>query len=341
MTHQSLSEKYATPELRKKYEGVVTDSGHSFEDVIRSGEENPDSNIGAYAPDASAYRVFKEFFDAIILDYHSYGPDETHPSDLDLDHLDISEPLPGDVSIRMRMARAPKGYPLPAGMNKEQRLEIEDKAEEAFKTLEGDLKGTYYSLVDQTPEWIEDKIAKHQLFKQSDKYLDSAGITEHWPAGQGIFIADNEETMVWVGEEDAFRIIAMKRTGDLRAVFERLVLIAGALEKEIPFDIDSHLGAIASCPTNLGTGMRASIHLSLPHLTKSGELEGMCKDLKLAVRGIHGEHSESGDKGEQDLSPTQRLGVTEVQVVQSLYDGVKTLLAREAELAESAESAAA
>jgi len=104
------------------------------------------------------------------------------------------------------------------------------------------------------------------------------------------------------------------------------------IEKKVAFSYSEHLGYITSCPTNLGTAMRASVHIKLPKLAKDMEAFQTITDKHhLQIRGIHGEHSES-EGGIYDISNKRRLGVTEVECVQDMVDGVKELIAKEKSL---------
>ena len=89
-----------------------------------------------------------------------------------------------------------------------------------------------------------------------------------WPDGRGIFHNDGKTFLVWVNEEDQLRIISMQAGADLHEVFDRLSRAAAHIEKVAKFAHDNHLGYITSCPTNLGTALRASVHIRLPKLSK-------------------------------------------------------------------------
>ena len=97
------------------------------------------------------------------------------------------------------------------------------------------------------------------------------------------------------------------------------------LEKKLEFACNDHLGYLSSCPTNLGTAMRASVHIKLNTLGKDEKFKKICDDLDLSVRGIHGEHSESED-GIYDISNKKRLDVSEVEIIRTLQNGVKKLI---------------
>ena len=109
-------------------------------------------------------------------------------------------------------------------------------------------------------------IEDHFLFKKGDRFLEAASLNRDWPSGRGIFHNDNKTFLVWVNEEDQLRIISMQQGSNIREVFQRLSVAADSIENEAAFAKDDHLGYITSCPTNLGTGLRASVHIKLPKL---------------------------------------------------------------------------
>lgn len=172
-------------------------------------------------------------------------------------------------------------------------------------------------------------IADHFLFKGGDKYLQSSGLEREWPEARGIFHNDAKTFLVWVNEEDQLRIISMQKGSNIRQVFERLSVASEAIEKIAKFQNDSHLGYISTCPTNLGTGMRASVHIHLPKLNKNKEkMEAIAAKYFVQIRGAHGEHTETDD-GIFDISNLRRLGRNEVELTQDMYNGVKALIAAE------------
>lgn len=118
---------------------------------------------------------------------------------------------------------------------------------------------------DERKQLIED----HFLFKEGDRFLESSGLNRDWPAGRGIFHNKEKTFLIWVNEEDQLRIISMQKGADIGAVFKRLSIAATLIEKEAKFARDDHLGYITSCPTNLGTALRASVHIKLPMLSKN------------------------------------------------------------------------
>lgn len=124
----------------------------------------------------------------------------------------------------------------------------------------------------------------------------------------------------------------MQPGSDIREVFERLSRGVGEIEKVAKFAQDDHLGYITSCPTNLGTGLRASVHIRLPKLAnRMDEFEQIASKYYVQIRGIHGEHTET-EGGVYDISNLRRLGRSEVDLVQDMYNGVKAMIQREKEL---------
>lgn len=121
----------------------------------------------------------------------------------------------------------------------------------------------------------------------------------------------------------------MQQDANIGAVFERLSRAAAHIETVVKFSHDEHLGYITSCPTNLGTAMRASVHIQLPKLCKDmAKFQKIADEFYVQIRGIHGEHSESTD-GTFDISNKRRLGRSEKDLVQDMYNGIKAMIAAE------------
>jgi arginine kinase len=174
-------------------------------------------------------------------------------------------------STRIRVGRNVDGVPLGPGVTKEQRLEIMNKVVTACGEFDGDLKGTFYPLEGMSQEDQDQLIADHFLFKEGDRFLKACNLNRDWPSGRGIFHNADKTFLVWVNEEDQLRIISMQPGAGIKEVFQRLAKGAAGLEKHLKFAHDDHLGYITSCPTNLGTALRASVHIKLPKLMKEKE----------------------------------------------------------------------
>lgn len=132
--------------------------------------------------------------------------------------------------------------------------------------MDGELEGKYYPLKSMTDAERNQLIEDHFLFKEGDRFLEACGLNINWPDGRGIFHNNEKTFLTWVNEEDQLRIISMQKGADIGAVFTRLSKAAAAVEAVAKFANDEHLGYITSCPTNLGTALRASVHIKLPLL---------------------------------------------------------------------------
>jgi creatine kinase/arginine kinase len=124
----------------------------------------------------------------------------------------------------------------------------------------------------------------------------------------------------------------MQKGANIGEVFDRLSRAAAHIETVVKFAHDDHLGYITSCPTNLGTAMRASVHVKLPKLSKDKvRFQAIADKYYVQIRGIHGEHSESDD-GTYDISNKRRLGRGEAKLVQDMYDGICEMIKAEKSL---------
>ena len=279
-------------------------------------------------------------FDPLILEYHGLKKDFKHASDMDVNkirgNIDYKAPV---HSTRIRVGRSIDGFGLSPGITREQRLAVENLMKSAFAKLRGDLSGNYYPLLGMAESTRQKLVDDHFLFMSGDKNLIAAGMERDWPEGRGIYHNDAKSFLVWVNEEDQLRIISMQKGGDVRGVFDRLARGIKAVQDSVKaesgkdFMLHPRYGYLHSCPTNLGTGMRASVHIDLPGWTKEGlpALKRRCEELNLQPRGTRGESG--GQTGiTYDISNKHRLGYSEVQLVQTMIDGVNTLYKEDMDL---------
>merc|ERR1711978_668568 len=250
----------------------------------------------------------------------------------------VNEGLPVH-STRIRVGRSIDGFGLSPGITKEQRLAVESLMKNALSKLTGDLAGSYYPLTGMDEAVRQQLVDDHFLFVSGDRNLTVAGMERDWPEGRGIFHNAAKTFLLWVNEEDQTRIISMQKGGDVKGVFERLARGIKAVEESVKaesgkvYALSEQYGYIHSCPTNLGTGMRASVHVDLPGWTKEGvdKLKARCEALAVQPRGTRGESG--GQTGcTYDISNKHRLGYSEVQLVQTMIDGVNTLVTEDLEL---------
>jgi creatine kinase len=326
------------------YNSLSDELKPQFLKCVKSGAENADSGCGAYAMQPADYDRFEPFMGKIVADYHKVPQGTKHVNDWSLEG---AEGLPEDgvldleklglpaLSMRVRVGRNLADFPLPGAMTKDDRIAMEKKMCEAFKVLiDGEYGGAYYSLTPGHENFIDDAkyqelVKAHVMFKDmaDDSYLASAGIASDWPFGRGCYQSEDKGFIIWVGEEDHLRIMCMKKGTVLNDVFNRLKTALDTVESipGLKFAHSETFGYITSCPTNLGTGMRASLHIQVPNLTKDGtdtKAKEICKPLGLSVRGLGGEHTPIGADGTIDLSPSARFHIKESDIICALYKGI-------------------
>lgn len=325
-----------------------------FERCLQSGLNVPHSTMGCYATEASDYKLFRSFFTKALSAHHQVPLGARHQSDwglesnpqtLETDGYNLAVFGLRDVSMRVRVARNLVNTPLTASLSQVQRIELENRLHPVFGNLINhvDYRGRYYSLtpghVDQMDDGTcESLIAQGLMFRnlQDDPYMSAAGIASHWPYGRGCYVSDDGAVNIWVGEEDHLRIMCRTTGTRLSEPFRKLASVIdllGAVDDDgsngVGFACSDDFGYITSCPTNLGTGMRASVHVALPGLTRDGSdqaLKALARSKGLAVRGVAGEHTPMGEGGLVDISPAARYCITEVQIISSLFNGVGELL---------------
>uniref|UniRef100_T1J6W9 arginine kinase n=1 Tax=Strigamia maritima TaxID=126957 RepID=T1J6W9_STRMM len=330
---KSLLKKYLTQPVFDDLKTKKTAMGATLQDIIQSGVANLDSGVGVYAPDAESYTLFAGLFNPIIEDYHGgFKSTDKHPAK---DFGDVS--ALGDldpegafvISTRVRCGRSLQGYPFNPCLTEAQYKEMEEKVSSTLSGLTGELKGTYYPLTGMSKEVQQKLIDDHFLFKEGDRFLQEANACRYWPAGRGIYHNDAKTFLVWCNEEDHLRIISMQMGGNLKEVFARLTNAVNEIEKRLPFSHDDRLGFLTFCPTNLGTTIRASVHIKLPKLAQNRDkLEEIASKFNLQVRGTSGEHTESVG-GVYDISNKRRMGLTEYQAVKEMNDGILEMIKME------------
>jgi creatine kinase len=360
--------KYLVPYLESDEGKALSDADlATFYACVRTGIDNEDSGLGCYAMTPEDYTKFGGFFNAVIRDYHG---DETgekkHETDWDASGvgengvLDVRKlGFEDELSMRVRVGRNLKKFNLPGKMGQDERIEFEKTMLAAFQSLcdNPDYGGNVYSLspnhgegVDNpnliSPEKYQELVDAHVMFKDmdADPFLKSAGISSDWPYGRGCWQSADGQCIIWFGEEDQLRIMCMKKGFCLNEVFDRLNTMLKVVEgiDGIEFAASDDYGYVTSCPSNLGTGMRASVHVKLPNLTSDGtdaKAKEVCDPLGLSVRGTGGEHTPIGADGTVDISPRARLFIKEAEIIAKLYEGIKLLMEKEKAAAPAAAAA--
>lgn len=344
--HRSLTCKTlkANPDIYYRLCNKKTPMGFTFDQAIQAGLDAPHLGVGVVAGEAASYEVFKEIMDPVIEGWHGYKPTDTHRSDMDYTKLKMTPEQAAKfdkyvISTRIRAGRSIDGLALPPSTDRKQRRTVERLLSTALSNMQEDLAGKYYPLGHMTKEEEQQLIDDHFLFQKPDprNVLANCGAARDWPDGRGIFHNKEKTFLVWVNEEDHMRCISMQQGGNVKEVFARFARAIASVEKSLKdsgygYAYSEHLGYITTCPSNVGTGMRASVMLKLPKLYKKigvHKLEEICDSMGLQARGAKGEHSPPGPNGEFDISNKGRIGASEVELVQRMIDGVDKLIKME------------
>lgn len=326
-----LAKKYLTEDIFNQLNGLETSTGFTLEKAISSGIQNPDSAIGIYAGDSESYQVFSPVLEPIIEDYHLLSKTKKHITDLDELHLTNPDPQQKYIlSSRIRVARNIREFPFTCNIPLKRRQILEKKIIEALTRLDGNLKGEYHPLAfckdgGESPNGT-------LSFKKGDRFQESAGINSDFPQCRGIFSSFDKCFRVWINEEDHMRVISQENSGDLATVFNRLANALKFLEKTLTFERDDKYGYLSSCPTNIGTAMRAGVHIRLEKLNKNRALlTSLTQKHDLQIRGTSGENTQV-ENAVFDISNRRRLGISEKEIVQTLHKGLVEIIEAESEL---------
>lgn len=315
--------------------------------AINTGTMYPSSFVGIHAADLDCYvGTFKEIFDPVVEGYHKGFKVAEHKHVTDLNPSKIAAVLSASaqskiISTRIRVARNLAMFPLNPGGTLQTRLDIAALMEKVFAQLEGDFAGEFFRHSSMTDEQRKSLIADHFLFRGADTMQAASGYHEHWPQGRGIFHNKTKTFLLWINEGDHLRIISMEEGGDVVRVAQRLHDGIHAIEEGLKkvtgltdvFMTDPVLGCITCCPSNLGTGMRGSVHILVPKLIAKMGLEGIdkiCRERNCQARGSSGEHSKVIDR--IDVSNWRRLGFPEYELVSDMITAANYLAQLEDEI---------
>ena len=235
------------------------------------------------------------------------------------------------LSTRIRLARNLADYPFPARLDTKSRIAVNEIVRDAVPAAAG-LK------------YIEMKtLTQAQIVSLAERHLISPEFASSTD-GRALLLSDSEEISVMLQEEDHIRLQVMKPGLSLAEAYAEADRLDSAINEHVKFAFDERLGYLTECPTNLGTGMRASVMLHLPALTALGRMNTLASTvskLGLTIRGAYGEGSASmGDL--YQLSNQVTLGITEKGAIENLKTIVLQLASQEraarAELLKNAET---
>ncbi|MGV8145221.1 MAG: protein arginine kinase [Alkaliphilus sp.] len=227
------------------------------------------------------------------------------------------------VSSRVRLARNFENYNFSHLVRQTNEEEIIEKIHAAIVNGSKKIKDEF-SLIKIA------NISKTDRLSYIEKHLISIMLSKNIKTGA--FVLNKEETIsVMINEEDHVRIQCILPGLQLEKALDRAYKIDDLIERNMTYDFDEKLGYLSSCPTNIGTGLRASVMLHLPVLNNVGYIGGIKRvagQIGLAVRGIYGEGTEA--KGNLfQISNQITLGITEEETLKNLRSTVVQIIQKE------------
>jgi len=233
---------------------------------------------------------------------------------------DLSEQV---ISSRIRLARNLARMPYPSISNAQQQAEVVDAVTSVLDTAEPFQGGTFFRARELEPTNRQLLVERHLT---SPEFMrDNTDL--------GVYIAADELLSVSVNEEDHLRIQVLTSGLSLSSALERAQQADTTLDASLTLDFDREFGYLTACPTNVGTGLRASVLVHLPALVLTREIDSYLTRLSklgFVARGYYGEGTDVQGNLFQ-VSNQTTLGRTETEIVQSLEKIVKQLVEHEGE----------
>lgn len=223
------------------------------------------------------------------------------------------------VSTRIRLARNLRDYPFPIRLPADKAREIADKVEEALKDC--DIRFHRIDL---------DKVSDAIRVAMIERHLVSPDFIST-KEGRAVFLSDDNTVSIMVNEEDHIRLQVIKDGFEPDEAYALADKVDNVLSKKLNFAFHEQLGYLTQCPTNLGTGMRASVMLHLPALEISGAVYRIGANLSklgLTMRGLYGE-STKPDGAFFQLSNQVTLGISEKAAIDNLRNITTQLITQE------------
>ena len=220
------------------------------------------------------------------------------------------------ISTRVRLARNLPRVPFPACMNPEQKRQAAD-------TILKALPERGYRVIDMHT------LPHITALSLVERHLISPEFSKR-EEGSVLCLSEDESASLMIGEEDHLRIQVMQAGLELDRAYRTADELDTALDSRLHFAFDDRLGYLTQCPTNLGTGMRASLMLHLPALQDGGAIQQLANTvskLGLTIRGLYGEGSKP-EGAIYQLSNQVTLGISESAAIENLK-GIAAQIIRE------------
>jgi len=238
------------------------------------------------------------------------------------------------ISSRIRLARNVARFPFLSMANVKQKKELEETIRDKIKDADISQDLCYLNLADITPVDRLFLVERHLISR------DHAG----GEGERGVAFGKSETVSLMVNEEDHLRIQVIRSGFELKEAWKTIDEIDNKLEKRLNYAYSSRFGYLTACPTNVGTGMRASVMLHLPALGMTHHIEKVFNavvKLGLVVRGLYGEGTQvSGDL--YQISNQFTLGKSETEIIEIIESVIPRItsyerMARKSLISESRE----
>ncbi len=234
------------------------------------------------------------------------------------------------ISSRIRLARNLEEYPFPIRCSADVRKKIAEKVKDAVLNSN--------SVISPRFSCIEvDNLGAGEKVSLVERHLVSPEFISDKSGDKTLLLLDDESVSIMINEEDHVRLQVMCEGFDLDRAYEQASRIDALLDERLKFAFSDTLGYLTQCPTNLGTGMRASVMLHLPALQSTKAMRKIAENLSklgLTIRGAYGEGSEPSASMYQ-LSNQITLGISEKVAIENLKNITKQLIAQEMKTRET------
>lgn len=224
------------------------------------------------------------------------------------------------VSSRIRLARNIKEFPFKIKMTKEDKNKLLEKVKFITPSIGYGLKFLYLKDMDDITKMS--LVEKHILSPEMALKKEQDG---------AILINDEENICIMLNEEDHIRLQVFASGLDLQNTLNLAVEIDEKLDELLGFSASEKYGFLTACPTNVGTGLRASVMVHLPALKMTGNLNKLLhivNSFGMTIRGAYGEESKAKSDIYQ-ISNNQTLGITEKEIVTNLENITKKVMEQE------------
>ena len=232
------------------------------------------------------------------------------------------------ISTRVRLARNLKDFPFPCKLNEQGREKVAEKIKSAISNSNSSVASDFYCI-------RLDELTQTQSISLVERRLVSPEFVAE-KNGTALLLSKDESMSIMINEEDHIRLQVITKGLSLESAYDTADKLDTLLDENLDFAFDKKLGYLTQCPTNLGTGMRASVMLHLPALEKSraiSRIGGNLSKLGLTIRGAHGEGTEP--KGAlYQLSNQVTLGISEKAAIENLKNITLQLVAQEKQARE-------